>query len=76
VTKAGNAWTFTFQRTGSTAASRNDGYAISGSSLNGNPSVPGDFSGAVFPTGTMTFSIGNATTTVTITPTSNDAEPN
>lgn len=74
VQRAGRAWTFTFQRYGSTGASRTDNYAVSGSSLNGNAAAASDF-GGTFPSGTMTFAPGNATTTVTVTAT-DDVEPN
>lgn len=74
VTRAGNAWTFTFSRTGSTSGSRSDGWAVIGSSLNGLAALAADFGGS-FPSGTMTFAPGSATTTVTVTPT-DFAEPN
>jgi hypothetical protein len=74
VTKSGNSWTFTFQRSGSTASSMTNDWAVSGSSLNGNPALASDF-GGTFPSGTLTFSAGSATTTVTVTPTTN-VEPN
>ena len=74
IQRAGKAWTFTFQRSGSTAASRTDNYAVTGSSLNGSPALVSDF-GGTFPSGTMTFAPGSATTTVTVTAT-DDVEPN
>lgn len=74
IQRVGNGWTFTFQRSGSTAASRTDNWVVSGSSLNGKPALASDF-GGTFPSGVATFAIGSATTTVTITPTTN-VEPN
>lgn len=74
VVKAGASYIFMLIRSGDLSAPRSVNYAVSGDSENGPNAIPSDFGGA-FPTGTVNFSAGQATATVTVTPTTLDAEP-
>ncbi|CAN7752285.1 malectin domain-containing carbohydrate-binding protein [Variovorax sp. LjRoot84] len=58
------AFTFTVTRTGSTTGASTASYAVTGSGA--NPATAADFTGGVFPTGTVSFAAGEATKTITV----------
>ena len=59
------AFTFTVTRTGSTTGASTVSYAVTGSGA--NPATAGDFTGGVFPTGTVSFAAGETGKTITST---------
>ena len=58
------AFTFTVTRTGSTTGASTVSYAVTGSGA--NPATAGDFTGGVFPTGTVSFAAGETGKTITV----------
>jgi hypothetical protein len=58
------AFTFTVTRSGSTTGASTVSYAVTGSGA--NPATPGDFTGGVFPTGTVSFAAGETGKTITV----------
>ena len=59
------AFTFTVTRTGSTTGASTASYAVAGSGA--DPATAADFTGGVFPTGTVSFAAGETTKTITVT---------
>ena len=58
------AFTFTVTRSGSTTGASTVSYAVTGSGA--NPATAGDFTGGVFPTGTVSFAAGETGKTITV----------
>ena len=58
------AFTFTVTRTGSTAGASTAAFAVTGSGA--NPAAAADFTGGVFPTGTVSFAAGETSKTITV----------
>ena len=58
------AFTFTVTRTGSTTGASTASYAVTGSGA--NPATAADFTGGVFPTGTVSFAAGETGKTITV----------
>ena len=58
------AFTFTVTRTGNTTGASTVSYAVTGSGA--NPATAADFTGGVFPTGTVSFAAGETGKTITV----------
>ncbi len=60
----GTAYTFTVSRAGDTSGTSTAAWAVTGTGA--NPAGATDFSGGTFPTGTVSFGVGETTKTITV----------